>query len=38
MLSFVTLAERPDLVDAVWAMPNPWPAAELTRARAAPVL
>lgn len=23
--SIVTLAERPDLVDAMWAMPNPWP-------------
>lgn len=23
--SVVTLAERPDLIDAMWAMPNPWP-------------
>src|ERR1044072_3998126 len=25
-LEFVTLAERPDLVDAMWSMHNPWPA------------
>ncbi len=24
-LSFVTLAERPDLVGAMWSMPSPWP-------------
>lgn len=24
-LELVTLAERPDLVDALWSMPNPWP-------------
>lgn len=26
MASIVTLAERPDLAEAMWAMPNPWPA------------
>lgn len=25
MASIVTLADRPDLVEAMWAMPNPWP-------------
>jgi len=25
MMSIVTLAERPDLIEAMWAMPNPWP-------------
>jgi GNAT superfamily N-acetyltransferase len=24
-LEFVTLAERPDLVEAMWSMPSPWP-------------
>jgi GNAT superfamily N-acetyltransferase len=24
-LAFVTLAERPDLIDAMWSMPDPWP-------------
>ncbi|MEA2191154.1 MAG: hypothetical protein QOI73_1275 [Solirubrobacteraceae bacterium] len=24
MASIVTLAERPDLIEAMWAMPNPW--------------
>ncbi|MEA2356393.1 MAG: hypothetical protein QOD61_2522, partial [Solirubrobacteraceae bacterium] len=22
--SFVTLAERPDLIEAMWSMPNTW--------------
>jgi len=25
MTTFVSLAERPDLVGAMWALPNPWP-------------
>ncbi|MDX6706080.1 MAG: hypothetical protein QOI48_1926 [Solirubrobacteraceae bacterium] len=25
LTSIVTLSERPDLIDAMWSMPNPWP-------------